>query len=71
MIKISTYYPCTSLLSIFENVLKLSHRNAEFKQFSGGNTSNPRFGGRDNVLKFSYNRLFPWITPVGPCFRGE
>ena len=66
--KWSKFQPITtSLFSFSENVLKLSYSNAEFKQFSRGNTPVPPFWWKrreergslflfsENVLKLSYN----------------
>ena len=56
--------------------------NTEFKQFPGGNTPDPRFGGREgkkreslfllskNVLKLSYNNFSRRVHP-GPPFLGR
>ena len=55
-ISIHYYHACTSLFSFAENILKHSLSNAEFKQFSGGNTPGPPFWwkGREERGKFVF-----------------
>ena len=75
--KLSKFQPITtSLFSFSENVLKHSYSNAEFKQFSEGNTPDPRFGGREGKRgevcfcspKISYNNAELTISSGG--YRG-
>ena len=73
-----------SLFSFSENVLKLSYSNAEFKNFPGENTPDPRFRGEESLFLFSDNvpeqllsyinagfKHFPGDNTPDPRFRGE